>query len=120
MSNDLFQTLCNGCEEPCAGCYFERQSKTPFCAKTMDNTHSSGGVISVKHVTIDSGYWRANKFGLEVLPCYNAEACLGGLTGEPGFCLKGYEGPCKYESTHIVLIRSSYRRFTLCETRLEA
>ena len=68
---------------------------SPFCSKTIENSDSPGGLTTLEPVMINSGYWRATLLGQEVLPCYNTDACLGGLTGEPDFCLEGYEGPCK-------------------------
>ena len=95
QSNNLYAVLCKGCEEPCKGCFFERASMSPVCSKTMENTHSPGDLTTLEMVVIDRGYWRATISGQEVLPCYNTDACLGGLTGANGFCLKGYEGPCE-------------------------
>ena len=68
---------------------------SPFCSKTIKNSNSPGGLTTLERVMINPGYWRATPLGKEVLPCYNTDACLGGLTGEPDFCLEGYEGPCK-------------------------
>ncbi|CAN0158408.1 unnamed protein product, partial [Ascophyllum nodosum] len=92
-SNNVFDVLCNGCEEPCQGCHFERQSLSPFCSQAIKNTNSPGGLTTVELVMIDPGYWRATLSDQEVLPCYNTDACLGGLTGATDFCLEGYQGP---------------------------
>ena len=45
---------------------------------------------------IDKGYWRATNTSTLVLPCYNTEACVGGITGSPGYCDDGYDGPCEW------------------------
>ena len=66
----------------------------PTCTRTMDHASSSGGTITLEKLTIDRGYWRANASSPNVLPCQHAPACLGGVTGTAGYCLKGYEGPC--------------------------
>ena len=95
QSNNFFGVMCKGCGEKCDGCYFERSSETPVCAETMENSYSPGGLTTLDLVSINPGYWRATAFSEEVLACYNADACLGGLTGAPDFCLDGYEGPCK-------------------------
>ena len=82
---------------------------SPFCSKTMENSHSPGGLTTLNLVIIDRGYWRATPSGEKVLPCYNTEACLGGLTGAPCFCFEGYEGPCKYVtlSVHLYLLTTT-------------
>lgn len=61
----------------------------------MPNTGSDGGAVTLDMITIDKGYWRATNSSKNILACYHADACLGGLTGTPGYCLEGYEGPCK-------------------------
>ena len=60
----------------------------------MDHATSSGGNVTLQTLSIERGYWRATASSTEVLACYNADACLGGVTGTPGYCLDGYEGPC--------------------------
>ena len=82
---------------------------SPFCSETMENSHSPGGLTTIELVMIDPGYWRATLSGQELLPCYNSDACLGGLTGEPDFCLESYEEPCKQDilSVHLYPLSST-------------
>ena len=60
----------------------------------MAHATSAGGAATAETISIDRGYWRATLSSTEVLACYNADACLGGVTGAAGFCLEGYKGPC--------------------------
>lgn len=67
----------------------------PTCVGVLDHSNSSGGTVTLATLSIERGYWRATASSPNVLPCYNSDACLGGVTGEPGYCQMGYEGPCK-------------------------
>ena len=48
----------------------------------------------MEELQINPGYWRATNSSEDVLACYHADACLGGVTGTPGYCREGHEGPC--------------------------
>lgn len=67
----------------------------PTCTKVFRNAKSINGTATIEGVDVDPGYWRASNRSTHALRCYNAGACLGGLTGYPGYCSKGYEGPCE-------------------------
>ena len=67
----------------------------PSCAEALDHTSSAGGTVTLEMLSIDPGYWRVTEYSEDVLACYNADACLGGVTGTDGYCLEGYEGPCE-------------------------
>lgn len=67
----------------------------PTCATMFPHANSKSGTVTIEGVVVDRGYWRANNKSDNVLSCYNADACLGGLTGDPGYCSDGYEGPCE-------------------------
>ena len=45
---------------------------------------------------LEAGYWRTTNTSRNVLACFNEKACLGGVTGNPGYCSDGYEGPCEW------------------------
>lgn len=74
-----------------------------MCTAAMEHAFSAGGTGTLEMLSIDPGYWWATGSSEEVLPCYNADACLGGVTGAPGYCLEGYEGPCEWY--HPILTR---------------
>ncbi|CAN0046224.1 unnamed protein product [Laminaria digitata] len=61
----------------------------------MQHATSSGGGTTLEHISVNRGFWGATSTSTDVLSCYRDEACLGGVTGSPDFCLKGYEGPCE-------------------------
>ena len=67
----------------------------PVCTDAMGHAFSDGGTDTLEMLSIERGYWRATPSSEDVLACYNADACLGGVTGAAGYCLEGYEGPCK-------------------------
>lgn len=87
--------LCQGCYRSCDGCFVEDNTSVPICTTLFANAKSENGTATVEGVTVDVGYWRVNNQSENVLSCYNADACLGGLTDDPGFCHDGYEGPCE-------------------------
>lgn len=79
----------------CDGCSFEEPPLVPMCAAVMEHAFSNGGTDTLEALSIERGYWRATPSSEDVLECYNTDACLGGATGTSGYCLEGYEGPCK-------------------------
>lgn len=62
----------------------------------IEHATSPGGVTTIQELSINEGYWRATEDSLNILECYNKQACRGGKTGAPNFCRQGYEGPCEY------------------------
>lgn len=94
QSGDPFDAVCDGCETPCDGCRFEDPNLARICLEVMPHATSAGGVATVETISLDPGFWRATASSTEVLACYKADACLGGVTGTAGFCLEGYGGPC--------------------------
>ena len=95
QSGDLYGAVCDGCSPECTGCIFDPPSMAPVCEDVMHHATSPGGTDTLDMISIEPGYWRATPFSTEVLPCYHAEACLGGVTGTLEYCLKGNEGPCE-------------------------
>lgn len=93
QSGDAYGAACNGCQAVCDDCV--EPPLVPQCTDVMLNTASEGGPITLEMVSIDKGYWRATNSSREVLACFNADACVGGLTGTADYCLEGYEGPCE-------------------------
>ena len=91
--NALFGTVCKDCED-CEGC--KVLTNEPMCLEEVEHSTAEGGKLTVEFLVIDPGYWRATTKSLEILECYNTEACLGGVTGREGFCKIGHEGPCQY------------------------
>lgn len=94
QTGDPYEVACSGCE-PCDACSFEEPPLVPECKKALDHTSSPGGTVTLDQLRIDPGYWRATESTVNVLECFNADACLGGVTGTAGYCRKGSEGPCE-------------------------
>ncbi|CAM9655567.1 unnamed protein product [Ectocarpus fasciculatus] len=92
-SGDPFEAVCDGCPVACDGCSFDEPPVVPTCSDVMDHGASTGGNVTLETLSIDRGYWRATSSSKEILACYNADACLGGVTGTAGYCLESYEGP---------------------------
>ena len=65
-----------------------------MCLEELEHSSAAGGNATLDMLSIEPGYWRATVDSIDILACYNTRACLGGVTGEDGFCRKGYEGPC--------------------------
>ncbi|CBJ48858.1 polymorphic Outer membrane protein G/I family [Ectocarpus siliculosus] len=91
-SGNPYEAACGGCETACDGCFFE-PPVPPTCTDVMEHITSAGGTVTLEDLPVERGYWRASPSSEEVFACYNSDACLGGVTGRAGYCLKGYEGP---------------------------
>lgn len=89
----LFDTICKGCVIQCKGCSIE--GREPVCLEKLDHSSAAGGTATIESLSIETGYWRATNTSLDILACYNSEACVGGLTGKKDYCRLGYEGPYK-------------------------
>lgn len=92
-SGDPYDAACHGCGQVCDECV--EPPLFPTCTDVIPHTASDGGPVTLEMLSIDKGYWRATSSSRQVLACYNADACVGGLTGTADYCLEGYEGPCK-------------------------
>lgn len=95
QSGSPYEVVCDGCQTTCDGCSFEEPPSVPMCTAAMEHAFSAGGTDTLEVLSIERGYWRATPSSDDVLACYNVDACLGGVTGTSGYCLVGYEGPCK-------------------------
>ena len=95
QGNTRFETICKGCDTRCLGCIVEDSTSVPTCATMFPHAKSESGTATIEGVVVDRGYWRAHNKSDNILSCYNADACLGGFTGDPGYCSDGYEGPCE-------------------------
>ncbi|CAM9289996.1 unnamed protein product, partial [Hapterophycus canaliculatus] len=93
QAGDPYEVVCSGCKTDCDECSFDEPDLVPACALVMDHSSSGGGSTTLATLSIDPGYWRATASSEDVLPCYHADACLGGVTGSAGYCLEGYQGP---------------------------
>lgn len=96
QSGDPYETVCDGCQTTCDGCSFDEPPLIPVCSEVMEHAVSSGGTVTLEMLEIEPGHWRATQSSEDILACYNEDACLGGVTGAPGYCLEGYEGPCEF------------------------
>eukprot|EP00903_Cladosiphon_okamuranus_P021507 g19772.t1 len=92
-SGDPYEAVCSGCQTSCDECLFEEPDRVPVCKGAIDHSTSSGGTVTLQTLSIDPGYWRATASSEDILACYNADACLGGISGTIDYCLEGYEGP---------------------------
>lgn len=92
-----FNTIYKGCEIQCEECTIE--GKEPVCLEMMEHSNAAGGNATVESLSIDRGYWRATNTSVNIFPCYNPGACVGGVTGAEDYCHVGYRGPCKSGTT---------------------
>lgn len=95
-----FAGICQRCNGPCQGCMIEDNTSVPICTPLFTHAQSTGGTTTIEGVMVDSEYWRSSNQSTDVLSCFNPEACLGGLTDDPGYCRVGYEGPCELLTTN--------------------
>lgn len=102
QSSEPYDTICDGCRTTCEGCSFDDPLLVPICTDVMDHAASPGGTVTLEMISIDGGYWRATPSSREVLRCYNQDACLGGVTGTPDYCLQGYMGPCELSARMLL------------------
>lgn len=91
----MFSVLCEGCDE-CRAC--DVPEELPECITPLENTEITGDNTTLETLRVRPGYWRSTNRSVAILACYNAEACLGGTTGTPGYCEEGYNGPCEQQS----------------------
>ena len=101
-----FEAACHGCKIACERCDFVEGLQAPICTDVMDHSTSNGGNVTLRTLSIQRGFWRATASSTAVLACYNADACLGGITGASGYCLDGYEGPCACLVFDVGLVRA--------------
>ena len=99
QEDDLWEVACDGCLESCKKCDFGGTVLVPECISLsevgLEHASSDGGVTTLKELVIDEGYWRATNTSMDILECYNNDACDGGVTGMAGFCREGYHGACE-------------------------
>lgn len=100
QSGDRFDFVCSGCGN-CPSCTIKNSWKVPtICLEALEHTKSPGGhLATIETLLIEPGYWRTSNESSRILPCYNKEACVGGLTDSVEFCQEGYTGPCEVSPT---------------------
>lgn len=77
------------------------------CIPQYEHTVSAGlddegNSVVVQGLEIDEGYWRATDNSTRILPCWNTDACRGGLTGAATYCDSGYTGACECIASSVV------------------
>lgn len=92
-----YEAVCLDCPgwDECSNCTIERGNVTPTCKASLEHTTASEPGVRLETLNIDEGYWRATNTSEKILACYNADACIGGVTGADSFCAPGYTGPCE-------------------------
>eukprot|EP00752_Nemacystus_decipiens_P012380 g10972.t1 len=90
-----FETVCFNCFDwnECVGCTIEAGGITPTCEAPLEHTTASEPGVTLETLNISRGYWRATNMSDNILACYNAGACSGGVTGSASYCAPGYTGP---------------------------
>lgn len=105
-----YEMACDSCPELCDDCwvhYNHVQTCEPVPAHT--NSPAAGGTLYTLH--LDHGYWRYSVTSKEILQCYEASACVGGIVAIGGtladvdeYCGEGYTGPCESSVVHAIAI----------------
>lgn len=66
----------------------------PVCADLPEGANALSEGTTVRTLNVEKGYYRISADSINILECYNKDACVGGDTvGE--YCAPGYEGPCE-------------------------
>eukprot|EP00904_Undaria_pinnatifida_P008212 jgi/Undpi1/4520/HiC_scaffold_18.g07874.m1 len=96
-SQAYYYSVCERCDLWSGDCPVEGNG-TQQCIAALANTKSTGidvdGVsITLETLNISSGYWRATASTATIRPCWNDDACRGGMTGNAAYCADGYRGP---------------------------
>lgn len=78
------------------------------CIPALEHTESIGVdasrvPITLETLEIDPGFWRAVPDTATILPCWNEDACRGGVTGDANYCGDGYTGPCELEHVQYAI-----------------
>ena len=89
QTDEPYETACSGCDTVCDGCSFEGPPLVPICTEELDHTVSEGATVTLEELRIDPVYWRGTNSSKDILACFFADACLGGLTTS---ALRGIQG----------------------------
>ena len=114
MSFSRFEEVCLECGDwdECSGCAIERGDTTSACEAPLEHTTADEDGITLATLNISAGYWRTSTESDNILACFNANACRGGVS-ESGYCSPGYKGPCKGagHGTHDFQVCLKFFRF---------
>eukprot|EP00752_Nemacystus_decipiens_P005318 g4824.t1 len=90
-----YETVCLDCPDwdECLGCSIARGNVVPTCEAPLEHTEAKENGSTLETLSIAGGYWRASNDSDKIMACYNADACIGGLTGAEDYCAQGYTGP---------------------------
>lgn len=82
---------CDGCPADCSLCEVAHPDRVQTCEPLLEHTSSDDPSGDLQSLKVDEGYWRESVTSREILECYEATACSGGIGH---YCAGGYEGPC--------------------------
>ena len=68
--------------------------KPPICEAIPVGVEASSSVTTIETFELKKGYFRASNKSVNVLECYQEDACAGG-TDASNYCKPGYMGPCE-------------------------
>ncbi|CAM9358530.1 unnamed protein product [Ectocarpus sp. 13 AM-2016] len=90
-----YESVCSDCPEwdECLGCSMTRGNVVPTCEAPLEHTEAKQPDVTLETLSVAEGYWRATNDSVNILACYNVDACVGGQTGAEEFCAQGYTGP---------------------------
>lgn len=72
-----------------------RGNVVPTCEAPLEHSEAKQPDVTLETLSVAEGYWRATNDSVNILACYNVDACVGGQTGAEEFCAQGYTGPCE-------------------------
>lgn len=88
--SSVLDTVCKCCGIKCSICTFEGKELISFGG--VRQSTSTGSNTRLESLLIERGDWRATNTSMDILACYNTEACFGRLTGGKATAAKATRG----------------------------
>lgn len=96
-----YEVECDSCPDLCSDCWVH-DNHVHTCEPVPAHTNSPAAGGTLYSLQLDRGYWRYSVTSKEILRCYEAGACIGGIAAigdtradEDAYCGEGYTGPCE-------------------------
>lgn len=95
-----FNVVCAHCSTGCGNTPTSvdiDNATEPVCTELPQGVQPSSSSVTLAEFNLMAGYYRVSNDSRNVLECYQADACEGGVDAT-NYCAAGYEGPCECKS----------------------